>query len=98
MNKYASKPLPQPIVFKIDHLAVAGIYANMEAIPRLKDGQYVDIQYLPDIAYGMVVTVEPGIYLPGWGGVRIEDDVLVIPDGYEVLTTVPKDLRCLMFD
>lgn len=41
---------------------------------------------------GMVVTVEPGIYLPGWGGVRIEDDILVTRDGYELLTDVGKEL------
>ncbi|MBI2826987.1 MAG: aminopeptidase P family protein [Planctomycetia bacterium] len=42
---------------------------------------------------GMVVTVEPGIYLPGWGGVRIEDDILVTKTGCEILTDVPKKLE-----
>jgi Xaa-Pro dipeptidase len=40
----------------------------------------------------MVFTVEPGIYEPGYGGVRIEDDVRVTKDGVEILTTARKDL------
>ncbi|MFZ5651243.1 MAG: M24 family metallopeptidase [Bacillota bacterium] len=40
---------------------------------------------------GMVVTVEPGIYIPGWGGVRIEDTVLVEEKGCRVFTKSPKD-------
>ena len=41
---------------------------------------------------GAVVTIEPGVYLPGWGGVRVEDDVHLGPDGPRVLTDFPREL------
>ncbi|HZG69943.1 MAG TPA: M24 family metallopeptidase, partial [Chondromyces sp.] len=44
---------------------------------------------------GMVVTVEPGVYLPQIGGVRIEDDTIITPNGNETLTHSTKDLIIL---
>ena len=61
-----------------------GIGLEIHEAPRL--AAKVPLKLEP----GMVVTVEPGIYLPGFGGVRIEDDILVIKGGCEVLTHVPK--------
>ena len=47
---------------------------------------------------GMVMTVEPGIYLPGIGGVRIEDDVLITDTGARVLSNWPKDLQSMILE
>lgn len=55
------------------------------------------IEGYPDtpIAPGMVFTIEPGVYVNGIGGVRIEDDVLVVEGGCEVLTEVPLELTAV---
>ncbi|KKQ03981.1 MAG: Prolidase family protein [Parcubacteria group bacterium GW2011_GWA2_36_24] len=42
---------------------------------------------------GCVMTIEPGLYFKGFGGVRIEDMVLITKNGYKNLTNIPKDLK-----
>lgn len=63
-----------------------GIGLEVHEAPRL--ARTVD----SPLAAGMVVTIEPGIYRPGWGGVRIEDDVLLTDGGVKVLSTFPRHL------
>jgi len=47
------------------------------------------------LSAGMAVTIEPGVYLEGFGGIRIEDTVVVMPSGCEVLTPTSKELRLI---
>lgn len=58
-----------------------------EPIPQIASGVTDRLQP------GMVFTIEPGIYVPGLGGVRIEDDVVVTETGADVLTTYPRTLQ-----
>ena len=67
----------------------------------LGHGVGLDIHELPRVSFsddtvlfpGIVITIEPGIYLPEVGGVRIEDSVLITEEGYEILTWFPKILN-----
>src|SRR5438067_711201 len=63
-----------------------GVGIEIHESPRLAKGETQRLEA------GMVVTIEPGVYVPGKGGVRIEDMILVTDTGCEVLTPTPKEL------
>jgi Xaa-Pro aminopeptidase len=66
-----------------------GVGLEIHEAPRVRAGAG------DSIAAGTPLTVEPGVYIPGFGGVRIEDLVIVRPGGHELLTTATKDLLVL---
>jgi len=84
-----------------DHIGAAG-FAEFFG-HGLGHGVGLDIHEYPAVSSrttdclreGMVITIEPGIYIPDLGGVRIEDSVVVTASGYESLTSIPKQFRSL---
>jgi Xaa-Pro aminopeptidase len=72
---------------RFGHSLGHGIGLDIHEEPRLSARSEGALQV------GQIVTVEPGIYLPGMGGVRIEDDVLVTANGGRILSDLPKSLE-----
>ena len=66
-----------------------GVGLALHEYPLMRRGCQVVLQP------GMVITIEPGLYKPGFGGVRIEDDIVLTPDGYQLLTQSPRQLQQL---
>jgi Xaa-Pro aminopeptidase len=62
------------------HTTGHGIGCKVHQLPR------ISLKSRARLEKGMIITVEPGIYIKGWGGVRIEDMVLVTKTGHRVLT------------
>lgn len=72
---------------KFIHSTGHGVGLEIHEYPRLSEGNNVTLEK------GMVITVEPGIYIKGFGGIRIEDLILVTDNGREIITRISKDFE-----
>ena len=63
-----------------------GVGLALHEFPLMRSGCHAEL--IP----GMVLTIEPGLYKPGFGGVRIEDDIVITESGYQLLTQSPRQL------
>lgn len=61
----------------------------------IHEGPFMSTTSTARVETSNVLTIEPGVYVPGWGGMRIEDTILVTEDGYEVLSKFPRHLQVL---
>ncbi len=84
-NFFTEKGLGEAFGHGLGH----GIGIEIHELPYLSKMSQIELKE------NMIVTIEPGLYFDGWGGVRIEDDVVVKKDGCEVLNKSPKELIIL---
>jgi Xaa-Pro dipeptidase len=78
----ASAGLADRFIHRVGH----GLGLEVHEDPSLDPGSGIQLEE------GMVFTIEPGVYLPGWGGIRIEDDVVVEASGARLLTAAGREL------
>lgn len=87
VDQIARKTLDQAGLGKrFTHGLGHGFGLKIHESPRLAKNQDLPL------SEGMVVTIEPGIYIPGWGGIRLEDDYWITEDGCERLSHLPQSL------
>jgi len=78
----AAAGLGDRFIHRVGH----GLGLQVHEDPSLDPGSNLELEE------GMAFTVEPGVYIPGWGGLRIEDDLIVEAGGARVLTSAPREL------
>lgn len=87
IDRKVKKFLENKTKFFYKHSLGHGVGLEIHEAPKLS------AKFKSQLQVGNVLTIEPGIYIPGWGGVRLEDIVVVKKDSCEIITKVPKEIK-----